>query len=107
MADEWQVVQGTGWISMPGFGRINPRRDNVAGGRNYFTPKTDNDEYAKATGDSITGGPETWHYEPDSPFLLANSTGHCVEVEISVLAGGRYAVKNCPGDWPNGATGGW
>lgn len=105
--DEWQVAEGTGWIAMPGFGRINPRRDNVAGGRQYFTAKTDNGEFAKATGESITEGPETWHYEPDQPFLLADSTGRCVEVEISILPGGRYAVKHRPGHWPSGVTGGW
>jgi hypothetical protein len=105
--DEWQVAEGTGWVSMPGFGRINPRRDNVAGGRQYFTAKTDNGEVAKATGESITEGPETWHYEPDQPFLLADSTGRCVEVEISILPGGRYAVKHRPGHWPSGVTGGW
>lgn len=105
MDDEWQVEKGTGWVSIPGFGRINPRRDNVAGGRQYFTAKTDNDEFAKVTGDSITGGPETWYYEPDQPFLLADRTGRCVEVEISILPDGRYAVKSRPGDWPSGVTG--
>lgn len=105
--DEWQVAEGAGWISMLGFGRINPIRDNVAGGRHYFTAMTDNDEYAKSTGDGITGGPQTWYYEPDQPFLLADSTGRCVEVEISILPGGRYAVKHRPGHWPSGETGGW
>jgi hypothetical protein len=107
MDDEWQVVKGTGWISMPGFGQIAPRRDDVKGGRWYFTAQTDNGEYAQVKGDAITGGPETWHYEPDQPFLLADRTGRCVEVEISFLAGGIYAVKYRPGDWPSGATGGW
>jgi hypothetical protein len=62
MADEWQVVEGTGWIALVGFGRMNPRRDDVGGGRQYFTAKLHNDEYATATGSSITGGPETWHF---------------------------------------------
>lgn len=107
MDDEWQVVEGTGWIPIPGFGQINPRRDKVNGGRQYFTPKTDNGEYAKVAGDSITGGPETWYFEPDMPFLLADSAGRCVEVTISFLAGGRYAVKYHSGIWPSGETGGW
>jgi len=107
MGDEWQVIEGTGWIPMPEFGRINPRRDNAAGPREYFTAQTENDEFARVTGESISGGPETWFYEPDAPFLLADGAGHCLEVEISVLAGGRYAVKYRPGVWPGGATGGW
>lgn len=107
MDDGWQVVEGTGWISVPEFGQINPRRDNVAGGRQYFTAKTDNGEFAKVTGESISGGPETWYYQPDGPFLLADSIGRCLEVEISILVGGRYAVKYRPGVWPSGATGGW
>ncbi|WP_368834164.1 hypothetical protein [Mycobacterium intracellulare] len=107
MDHEWQVVEGTGWISIPGFGRINPRRDDEAGGRQYFTAKTNGDEYAKVTGDSITGGPETWHYQFDQTFLLADRAGNCIEVEVSILAGGRYAVKYRPGVWPSGATGGW
>lgn len=107
MDDNEQVVEGTGWIDMPGFGRINPRRDSFEGGRQYFTAMTDDGEYAKATGDAITGGPETFRYEPDLPFLLADRSGRCFEVTISFLVGGRYAVKYHPGVWPGGATGGW
>lgn len=107
MDDDLHVVEGTGWIKMPGFGQINPRRDNVAGGRQYFTAKTDSGEYATAAGESITGGPETWHYEPDIPFLLADSARRCVEVTISFLVGGRYAVKYRSGVWPSGETGAW
>ncbi|TXI58289.1 hypothetical protein [Mycolicibacter arupensis] len=107
MGDEWKVVEGTGWISIPGFGRIAPQRDNVGGGRNYFTAKIDNGEYAKVKGDSITGGPESWYYEIDSPFLLADRTGRCIEVETSLLPGGRYAVKYRTGAWVDGASGGW
>ncbi|GAA3715882.1 hypothetical protein [Gordonia hankookensis] len=107
MDDELQVAEGAGWIPMPDFGQINPRRDNVSGGRHYFTAKTDNGEYARAVGDSISGGPETWHYELDMPFLLADSALRCVEVTISLLVGGRYAVKYRPADWPGGETGGW
>ncbi|OHT54590.1 hypothetical protein [Mycobacteroides chelonae] len=107
--DDWQVVERTGWISVPGFGQINPRRDSEseAGVREYFTAKTESGEFAKATGESISGGPETWYYQPDSPFLLTGTTGPCIEVEISVLAGGRYAVRYRPGVWPGGETGGW
>ncbi|PWF27300.1 hypothetical protein [Ancrocorticia populi] len=100
MADEWQVEQGTGWIPLAGFGQINPRRDNEEGGRTYFTAQTANGEYAKATGDSIAGGPETWDYGLDQPFLLVDSSGNCVEVMIALLEGGRYAVKSKPGSWP-------
>lgn len=104
---EWKVVQGTGWVDMPGFGAINPRRDNVSGGREYFTAKTENEEIASATGSSITGGPETWYFAPDDLFFLADSAGHCVEVTISFLLGGSYAVKYRLGIWPGGETGGW
>ncbi|WAC89702.1 hypothetical protein [Mycobacterium sp. Aquia_213] len=108
MDDEWQVVEGTGgWMAMPGFGEIDPRRDNEAGGRQYFTAKTDNGEVAQAKGEFITEGPATWHYVPDSPFWLADSTGRCVEVEISHLPGGCYAVNYRPGHWPTDLTGGW
>ncbi|MEJ6547971.1 nucleotide-binding protein [Corynebacterium sp. USCH3] len=94
MADQWQTIEGTGWIPIRGFGRINPRRDNVGdAGRYYFTAKTDDDEYAKATGDHITEGPETWHYELDQPFTLSDSRGNSVEVTISLLQGGRYGVR--------------
>ncbi len=107
MEDEWQVVEGTGWIAIPGFGQINPRRDNVAGGRQYFTAQLDNGEYARATGEGITEGPETWHFEFDQPFFLADRDGHCVEVSVSLLEGGRYAVKHRTGLWPSHGTGGW
>ena len=108
----WESIEGTGWIEVPGFGRINPRRDNeVAGGRQYFTAMTENDEHARATGPSIGGGPETWHFEFDQPFWLADRSGHCIEVEISLLVGGLYSVKYRPGTWPLGdsdsASGGW
>jgi len=107
MAEQWASVEGTGWINIPEFGRINPRRDNEAGGRQYFTAMAANDNFAKVTGDSITGGPETWHFEFDQPFLLADGDEVCLDVEISLLAGGRYAVKYRPGVWPSGPTGGW
>lgn len=37
---KWNVVEGTGWIDLPGFGRIAPRRDDVGGGRQHFTAMT-------------------------------------------------------------------
>ena len=107
MSEQWQVVSGIGWITIPGFGLINPRRDNVNGGRQYFTATVNGDQYAKATGNSITEGPETWHFSFDDPFFLADSAGACVEVEISLLDGGRYAIKYRPSEWPVSATGGW
>lgn len=104
---EWNVTEGTGWIDLPGFGIINPRRDNVAGGRHYFTAKTTDGGYAEARGPEVTEGPETWHYEPDQPFHLRDATsGAVVEVTLSVLPGGKYAVKSRPGEWPTEATGG-
>lgn len=59
MGNQWQVEEGTGWIAIPEFGEINPRRDSVTGGRQYFTAKVDNGEHAKVTGEFISGGPET------------------------------------------------
>lgn len=106
MSDQWQSAEGTGWIAIPGFGQINPRRDNVGGGRQYFTAKVDNGEYARATGKTITEGPETWHFDFDQPFLLADSANRCIEVTISLLVGGRYSVKFRPGVWPTGG-GAW
>ena len=72
MSDDWKRIEGTGWIPLEGFGRVNPRRDNVGdAGRTYFTAMTADDEYARALGNCITGGPETWFYEPDQPFYLS------------------------------------
>jgi hypothetical protein len=108
MSDDWQVAEGTGWIQISGFGRINPRRDNVGGGRQYFTAQLDNDEYATAIGSTITEGPETYHFEFDEPFLIASGSGqHCLEMTISLLAGGRYAIKWTPGTWPSDGNGPW
>jgi hypothetical protein len=107
MEDDWEVISGTGWITISGFGRINPRRDNVSGGRQYFTAMVDDGKFARATGESISGGPETWYFEFDQPFLLADQSERCIEVEISLLEGGRYAVKSRHGDWPDGSSGGW
>lgn len=108
MNDEWQVEEGTGWITIPSFGKINPRRDNVADGRQYFTARLENDEYAKVMGETITGGPETWHFEFDQPFHLADRSGEpCLEVVISLLEGGRYAVKHRPSIWPSNDKGPW
>lgn len=107
MEEQWTSAEGTGWINIPDFGRINPRRDDVDGGRQYFDAIAADESYAKVTGESISGGPETWYFEFDRPFLLANMAGSCLEVEISLLAGGRYAVKSRPGVWPSESAGGW
>lgn len=107
MGNEWQVEEGTGWIAIPDFGEISPRRDSVAGGRQYFTAKVDKGEYAKVTGESVSGGPETWMFEFDQPFWLADRGDRCLEVTISLLEGGRYAVKHRAGRWPNQPSGGW
>lgn len=107
MGSDWQVEEGTGWIAIPDFGEINPRRDSVDGGRQYFTAKIGNGEYAKVTGETISKGPETWYFEFDQPFLLADLDDRCLEVTISLLKGGRYAVKYRAGEWPTQVTGGW
>lgn len=107
MESDWQVVVGTGWITIPDFGRIAPRRDNVSGGRQYFTAQTDSSEYARVTGKEISGGPENWYFEFDQPFWLADGSYRCLEVSISLLEGGRYAVKHRAGHWPTQASDGW
>jgi len=107
MSNEWKVAEGIGWIDLPLFGKINPRQDSVDGGRQYFTAKTYSDEYAKATGDCISGGPETWFFEFEKPFFLADLSNQVLEVVISPLVGGRYAVRSRAGVWPNKAIGGW
>lgn len=107
-APQWKKTEGTGWIELEGFGAINPRRDNVGpAGRYYFTAKSLNGEYAQARGDEITEGPETWHYEVDSPFHLKDSAGNCIEVVISLLAGGRYGVRYRDSVWPTDEAGAW
>ena len=107
MSEDWQVAEGTGWIDIPYFGRINPRRDNVNGGRQYFTAMLENDEYASVAGESVTGGPDTWHFEFDQTFWLGDRANRCLETTISLLVGGRYAVRYRPGEWPSGSGGGW
>lgn len=107
MAEDWKVSEGTGWIEIPGFGELNPRRDNVEGGRQYFTAKTADGGYAEVTGDSITGGPETYHFEFDQEFWLRDGHDNVLEATISLLQGGRYAVKFRPGSWPIQSHGGW
>jgi hypothetical protein len=107
ISDEWQVVEGVSWIDVPGFGRINPRRDNEGGGRQYFDAMTDGGEYGKAMGTTISGGPETWHFEFDDPFWLADGRDCVLEVSISLVSGGRYGVRYRPGVWPSEAAGGW
>lgn len=107
MSDEWQVSKGSGWIVVPGFGQLAPRRDNVTGGRQYFTWMFENDEVAAVTGETITEGPETFHFEFDHAFFVKALDGRCLEVEISLLPGGSYAVKYRDGVWPSGSTGGW
>jgi hypothetical protein len=106
VTDKWQVAEGTGWISLPAFGRINPRRDNESGGRQYFTAMTDDGGFAQAYGSDVTGGPETWHFEFDRAFWLEGRSSS-LEVEISLLEGGRYAVKFREGERPASAAGGW
>jgi hypothetical protein len=106
METGWLVEEGTGWIEIPGFGSISPRQDSVHGGRQYFDAMLDNGERAKVRGKGISGGPETWAFEFEQPFLLADRADRCVEVMISPLAGGRYAVKYRPEDWPTAASGG-
>lgn len=107
MSSDWQVEEGSGWIQISDFGRLAPRRDDIDGGRQYFTAKLPDDSYATVRGDSLSGGPETWHFEFDQPFWLADRYGRCLEVMISLLEGGRYAVKYRPGDLPVTSGGGW
>ncbi|MGH3474379.1 MAG: hypothetical protein ACRDOT_05625, partial [Aeromicrobium sp.] len=96
-----------GWIAIPGFGEIAPRRDNAGGGRQYLTARTEDGEFAKVAGEFINGGPETWYFEFDQPFWLADRSNRCLEATISLLEGGRYAVKFRDGEWPTEVTGGW
>ncbi len=107
MSSEWVTAEGTGWIPLEGFGQINPRSDEVNGGRYYFTAKTLKDEYAMAQGEEISGDRETWSYELDQPFVLSDYDGNCVEVTISQLRGGRYAVRHRPTPCAPEETGGW
>ena len=110
MGSEWQVAEGnsTEWIAIPGFGEINARRDDEAGGRQYFNATVSDGGHARVAGDTVSGGPEVWHFEFDQPFWLADrNDDHCLEVTISLLEGGRYAIKYRPGHWPTKSAGGW
>jgi len=107
VTDEWQVVEGRGWIGIPGFGRIDPRRDNVDGGRQYFSATTESDEILRVIGEDITGGPDTWYFEYDQPFWLTDRNDRSLEVMISLLEGGQFAVKYREGEPPDRSGGGW
>ncbi|WP_420097245.1 hypothetical protein [Brevibacterium sediminis] len=107
-APQWKKTEGIGWIELAGFGAINPRRDNVGpAGRYYFTATTLDGGYAVATGPEITDGPETYFYEVDSPFYLKDTGGNCIEVVVSLLAGGRYGVRYQKSTWPANEAGAW
>jgi len=79
----------------------------VPGGRQYFTAKTSDDRYPLVAGENIAGGPETWNFEFDQSFWIQDSAGQTLEVVISLLEGGRYAVRSRAGEWPIAASGGW
>ena len=100
-ASQWKKAEGIGWIELAGFGAINPRRDIVGdAGRYYFTATTLAGGYAEATGPAIKGGPETYFYEVDNPFYLKDTEKRCIEVVVSLLAGGRYGVRYKNSEWP-------
>lgn len=100
MPDQWDVAEGTGWIAIPGFGQINPRRDSGGGGSQYFNAMLEDGTHARVIGEDITGGPEVFFFEFDQPFFLADREDRCIKVEISLLIGGRYAVKYRQAAWP-------
>ena len=83
MNEEWQVVEGTGWIAMPRFGRINPdvttwRAEASTSRRTWTTASTQRHQGRKPP-----KGPETCHFEFGQPFLMADSIRqHCVEATI-------------------------
>lgn len=99
---QWKSTKGTGWLTLEGFGKIAVQQDNVGdAGRHYFTAKTIDDAYAAATGKDITGGPQSWHYMPDSPFYLKDLAGNCIELDISVLPGSVANVRYRESTWPD------
>jgi hypothetical protein len=65
------------------------------------------DEYCRAHGDTLDGGPETFGFQFDQPFLLADADSNTLEIEISLVAGGRYAIRYREGSWPTGSAGAW
>lgn len=88
--------------------RINPRQDNVSGGRTFFTAMTDQDEYALAHGEHVGWGPETWSFEFEEPFFLSDSSGkNCIEIVISSGKGGKYAIRFRPGQLAQASGGAW
>lgn len=108
MGKEWKVSEGTGWIELDGLGRINPRRDSVDDGRQYFTVKTADDAFADVRGEGISGGPETWYFEFDQSFTVRDpKSGTVLEVQISLLPGGKYSLKYRDAEWPQDSSGGW
>jgi hypothetical protein len=109
---EWSIEEGSGWIPIKGFGEINPRTDNVEGGRQYFTAKLPGKKFARVVhrpseGQTLSGGPETWQFEFELPFFLMDFEENCVEVTVSPLEGGRYGVRSRHVNSSSGETGGW
>lgn len=101
-------TSGTGWLELEGFGRINPRSDNVGGGRDYFTAKTNDDGYAQVRGESVSGGPETYYFHYSEPFWLGDENGLWLRVEIERLSYGKYGVSYVESDPPiEEEVGGW
>ena len=102
---------GTGWLSLGDFGKINPRSDSVGeAGRDYFTALSSAGGYLEATGDGISGGPETWYYVPDVPFFLKDlRSGASLKVVISRLPTREYYVRFEPGQIlpRHDKSGGW
>lgn len=99
-------VSGTGWLELEGFGLIALRRDDVSGGRQYFTIKTSAGGYPSVVGETVTGGQETWYFDFDMPFHVMDESKAVLEMVISLLPGGVYCVKYGVGDWPQAPVGG-
>lgn len=87
----WKKVEGTGWLSLGEYGRINPRSWGSGIDRQVFTAEHPDGGFYLKEGEETTGSSE---FEFDRPFvLLGGAEGPNLEIVISPLVRGQYGVR--------------
>lgn len=91
MQNEWRVAEGTGWISLGEFGEINPHSWGPGDDRQVATAKHPSGGFYLYKGAEES---ETFEFEFDTEFvLLGGADGPNLEIRISPLQRGQYAVR--------------
>ncbi|MCZ9294636.1 hypothetical protein [Corynebacterium meitnerae] len=89
--DDWQKVEGQGWLSLGQFGQINPRDWGPGVDKHIFTAEHPDGGYYIMRGKEASG---TYEFEFDSPFvLLGGAKGPNLEMVITPLVRGQYGVR--------------